>query len=281
MPRVWMRPSEVRNVGARSRDRRSSPVLVDLGVVLLAVALMLASRGAAAQVNVEPIRQKLSQDGTTFQFHQSVKVRTGNTEGVELGSGLLVGGTLQPSLVYLSASGDYSRKNETTDVAKSFAHLRYNYKLADWVAAEAFAQLETDRFRRLRVRTLFGLGPRFILLSNRTINLAWGTAAMLEITQRNDAVPRADRDNTAMRWSNYVAVSLQPHRRISVGQTLYYQPRFSDFSDYWLLNVTSLVFEVTDIVASRIDVTLRQEAAVPPNVERLDSEVISSLQLSF
>ena len=245
------------------------------------VAVTFVARETRAQVNVEPIRQQLSQDGATFQFQQSVKVRTGNTEGVELGSGLLTGWTHQPSLVYLSASGDYSRKNGTTDVAKSFAHLRYNYELADWIAAEAFAQLETDRFRRLRVRELFGLGPRFILLAQQSINLAWGSSTMLEITQRNDSVVRDDRDTTALRWSNYVAVSLQPHPRISVSQTIYYQPRFSDFSDYWLLNVTSLVFEVTDILASRIDVTLRREADVPPNVERLDSEVISSLQLSF
>jgi hypothetical protein len=244
-------------------------------------SLALYAAPASAQVNVEPIRRQLKEQGFTLQFRQSVTMRTGNTEGIELGAGTLAGLAGGRSLAYVSASADYSWQNGVTQVAKSFVHLRYNHRLFERVAAEAFSQVETDRFRRLRSRLLFGAGPRFTLVENESAELHWGTAAMLELTQRNTTVEASRRHDRSLRWSNYVAFALEAHERITASQTVYYQPRFDDFSDFWLLNVTSVVFNVTDVLASRIDVTVRREANAPANVERVDSEVVSSVELSL
>jgi len=62
---------------------------------------------------------------------------------------------------------------------------------------------------------------------------------------------------------------------------LYYQPRFDDFTDAHVLDVSSVEFKVTPLLTSRLDATTRYESAVPVGVKRADMEFKSSLELKF
>jgi hypothetical protein len=244
-------------------------------------ATLLSPLLALGQVNVEPIRERLEAEGTTFGARLGLVGRRGNTEGIEANGGFLVGLSHGPSLGYLSASGNYAEYDGERQVAKSFAHLRYNYRLYPRLAAEAFAQIENDEFRRLLARELLGLGPRFTLVSSDAVRLHFGTSAMLELTQRNDTVPEPSRNVESVRWNNYLALTVALQERITLTETAYYQPRFDDFGDFWFLNVTGAHFQVTDVLVSRIDFTLRREAEVPVGVAPVDAELSSSLELTF
>lgn len=247
----------------------------------LPVFALLTPVSLCAQVNVEPIRERLETEGVTFDARLGMLGRRGNTEGLELNAGALLGFSGGRSLGYLSASGNYAEYDGVRQVAKSFAHLRYNYRLLHRVAAEAFAQVETDEFRRLLLRELFGLGPRLTLASSDVIRLYYGTSAMLEFTQRDDSVPEGFRDTGSLRWNNYVALTVAIQERITLTETAYYQPRFDDFGDFWFLNVLGAHFQVTDVLVSRLDFTLRREAVVPQGVKHADLELSSALELSF
>lgn len=241
----------------------------------------LLSQPAAAQVNVEPIRQELEASGQKLSARFGMIGRRGNTDGLSLDGGSLIGVSGARHLAYLTASGSYAEYDGTRQVAKSFAHLRYNYGLLPRVAAEVFAQVETDEFRRLVARELFGVGPRFTLLGNAVVRLYYGSSAMLELTQRNDTVPAAARDVESLRWNNYASLTVRVQDRITLSETVYYQPRFGDFGDFWFLNVTGAHFVVTDVLSSRVDFTLRREAVVPAGVRPADAELSSSLEFSF
>jgi hypothetical protein len=130
-------------------------------------------------------------------------------------------------------------------------------------------------------RELLGLGPRFTLVSSDAVRLHFGTSAMLELTQRNDTVPEPSRNVESVRWNNYLALTVALQERITLTETAYYQPRFDDFGDFWFLNVTGAHFQVTDVLVSRIDFTLRREAEVPVGVAPVDAELSSSLELTF
>lgn len=244
-------------------------------------ALLLCAVAARAQVNVEPLRQKVRAQGVSGDIRGSISGTTGNTEGITAGGGLLVGVGGGPHLVFLNATGDYSRVNGTLLVDKAFAHLRYNYQLTDWLWAEAFTQIEEDHFRRIQDRELLGTGPRFGVLQSAPLSLFYGTAYMLERTRLNADIAGENRSTIAHRWSNYLALAYQPDERVQLTNTTYYQPRFDDFSDYHLLSVTGLDFKVTDLLHTRIDSTVRYESRVPQGVKTTDVAVKNSIVVKF
>lgn len=231
-----------------------------------------------AQVNVEPVRSQLEETGRTFQVRGALSAYQGNTSGIALAVGGLVGWSSARDLVYLTASGDYSHLNHITSVAKAFAHVRYNRLLWERVHAEAFVQWEIDRFRRITSRELLGVGPRFRLADGDELRLYYGSSYMLELTQR-----RADaaRDVVAHRWNNYATLNYRPHENVVLSETLYFQPRFNDFGNYFLLSIFSAHFRVTEVFSSGIDLRVRRESRAPSGVVPTDTELVNSLAFTF
>jgi hypothetical protein len=133
----------------------------------------------------------------------------------------------------------------------------------------------------MRLRALAGTGPRFILWDAEVGSVAYGASYMLESTKRDDSVDVAFRSRLDHRFNNYSSLNLVPHPSITLSETVYYQPRFDDFGDYWLLSVFSAQFRVTELLSTNLDFTVRHESIVPPNVDETDTELLSSLALTF
>lgn len=246
-----------------------------------AAACLCFATLARAQVNVEPVRREVARRGFSARLSATLTGSAGNTEGVTAGGATVLGVAGGPHLAYLSASADYSRVNQQTLVDKAFAHLRYNYRLAHPVWAEAFTQIETDRFRRIQDRELLGAGPRFGLVQGDEGSLFYGTAVMLERTILNaDIVGSRTRQNV-VRWSNYVAVDYAPDDRIDLSNTTYLQPRFDRPGDYHLLSVTALSFKIARHLGTSILGTVRYESIVPAGVKRADAEIKDAIDLRF
>jgi hypothetical protein len=234
-----------------------------------------------AQVNVEPVRDRLNETGRTLELRANLTGKTGNTEQLAFGAGGLLGIRSARNLFYVTASADYSRIDHAANVAKAFGHGRYNRELLGWLWWEAFGQTETDRFRRVAVRQLLGTGPRFIAMQTPELALFYGATYMLELTERSNAVASDRRRRIAHRFNNYATLNVRPHPQISLSETLYYQPRFDSWADYWLLSVFAARFEVTQTLSTLIDFTLHRESVVPVGVERTDTSLISSITLTL
>ncbi len=245
-----------------------------------ACALMVwgYSVNGLSQVNVEPIRAQLEETGRAFQIRGALSAYQGNSSGIAIAVGGLVGWSSARDLVYLTASGDYSHLNHTTSVAKAFAHVRYARKLWKWVHAEAFVQWEIDRFRRITSRELLGSGPRLRLADGDSLSLYHGSSYMLELTQRRDD---AGRNVVAHRWNNYLTLTYHPHERVALSETLYFQPRFDDFGDYFLLSIFAAHFRVTERFSSGIDLRVRRESRASFGVQSTDTELVNSLAFTF
>ena len=247
----------------------------------LVCAVVLSASMARAQVNVEPLRREVKAQGFSGSVKGSISGTTGNTEGITAGGGLLLGAGGGRHLVFLAGTGNYSRINGTLLVDKSFAHLRYNYQLTDWLWAEAFTQIENDNFRRIQDRELVGTGPRFGLLQDKVVSIFYGTAYMLERTRLNAEIAGTSRSTIAHRFSNYIALAYQAGERVQLTNTTYYQPRFDEFSDYHLLSVTGLDFKVTTLLHTQIASIVRYESRVPQGVKTTNVEVDNSIVLKF
>jgi hypothetical protein len=235
---------------------------------------------AAAQVNVEPLRNQLDNSGFGARVAGSVTSYAGNTQGVIFGSAGSTGARTGRHLGFLALSGDYARLNHVVSVAKWFAHARHNYELSDALWWEAFGQLESDRFRRVVFRRLLGTGPRVQLFDSEALQVFYGAAYMHEHSDL-DSDQAEPGQGTAHRFSNYASVTLRAHRKIVLTSVNYVQPRFDAPSDIKLLNVTQVDFEIAGMLHSRIDVTLRYDSVGPTNLSRTDLEVKNALEVVF
>lgn len=234
---------------------------------------------AGAQVNVEPLRQQLAQDGWGGRVQASVATYAGNTQGVILGSAGFVGARGQRHVAYAVLSGDYARLNGAVSVAKWFAHARYNYQLSSALWWEVYGQIESDRFRRVALRELAGSGPRVALLRLPSLELFYGISYMYE--HKEFSSDQRDADGGAHRLSNYLAVTAKVQERIVLSSVTYVQPRLSRPRDVDLLSVSSADFTVTKRLHSRLDATIRYSSVTPADVQGFDLELKNSLELLF
>lgn len=244
------------------------------------VAAFAVAAPVSAQVNVEPLRSQLK-EGQAINVRVSVAGQQGNTNGVQLSSGVFYGLSGQRNLFYVQVSGDFGHTNGETQVARAFAHARYNRRVYAWLSGEVFGQWESDRFRRVQSRELFGLGPRFEIAQNEAVKVVYGASYMLELTERTDVVSASQRSRTQHRYNNYGTLLYHVSKQITLAETFYYQPRFDRLSDYWLLSVFSATFEVTPMLSSGLHLTVRHESNAPAPIKKTDSEIKSSLSLRF
>ncbi len=241
--------------------------------------LLFAPLPARAQVNVEPLRQQLKEDGWGGRVQASVATYAGNTEGAILGSASFFGLRGQRNILYAVLNGDYARLNGAVSVAKWFAHSRYNYELSGSLWWEVYGQIESDRFRRVALRELAGTGPRFALLQTPVVDLFYGVSYLYE--HEDFSTKEANADSTAHRLSNYLAVSVRAQERIMLSNVTYAQPRLNRPRDVDLLSVSSANFTITKRLQSRIDAVVRYSSVIPADIDRFDLELKNSLELLF
>lgn len=244
------------------------------------VSLSAASR-ADAQVNVEGLRKELSGDGVLGKINGSLTSYTGNTTGLELGLAGLLGWRSAAHLAYSSLAVNYSHLGGEVQVANAFVHVRYAHAFRDWIASEIFAQAENDRFRSLRLRALFGLGPRFTVLDQEVVGLFYGISYMYEHDELDGASPRV-RPSNVHRLSNYASlvVVLEPKRAV-LSNTVYVQPRFDAPGDLRLLGVFSFDVIVTGQLSAGVHATLRHENPVQNGIKPTDFMVKNTLGVVF
>ncbi len=248
---------------------------------LIGLPLLLCARPVRAQVNVEPLRQQVTARRFGAHIAASTDAYAGNTQGVVFGSSALIGGRTDRNFGYLDVSGDYSKLGGQVSVAKWFAHLRHNFQLSHGVWWEEYAQIESDRFRRVQLRELLGTGPRFALFQSKPFELFVGMSYLFEHTELDSADRDPRGQGTFERLSNYVAATFKPDERILLSTVDYVQPRIDRFSDYKVLSVSSVAFTITSHLQSRLDATARYESFTPSDVRHADVELKSSLQVVF
>lgn len=249
-----------------------------------AAGAFLAVIGAApaqAQVNVESLRGQLKEASFGARVAGSLGSYAGNTQGVILGSAGLLGARWDRHTGFLAASGDYVRLNHVVSVAKWFGHIRHNYRLMKALWWEEFAQLESDRFRRVTSRRLLGTGLRVQLFDSEAFEVFYGVGYLNEHSDLASRQAGNASEGTAHRFGNYAAVTLRAHRRIVFTAVSYFQPRFDAPSDLKILMVTQAAFAIAGRLHSRMDATLRYDSVGPADVYRADLELKNSLELVF
>lgn len=249
--------------------------------LLLIVCLLLVPYTVWGQVNTERMRA-LEVEGFRSTLGADLAVESGHTELFEIGARVRFDFRREPHYTFATGAVRYGTQGGDPFRDRTFGHLRYNYQLLPSLVAEAFTQLQRDRFARLQLRVLAGGGVRIRYFNREGFKLFQGTTPMYEY-ENLDQAPLAGHPPTVStaRWSNYLNLRLQLTEETRFTATVYVQPRFDQWSDVRLLNQASLTVRLTEAIHLTTEFSLDYDSRPPDNVESLDLSLQNGVEVSF
>jgi hypothetical protein len=191
--------------------------------------LLLLPVFANSQVlNIEDERIKTDTTGWSGNAFAAFNLMKSNQQFTDINGKIHVQYKTDRSL-YLILSNLNLVKAGGTDFSNSgIQHLRYNYKLNDWLAAELFTQAQFNKIIGIKFRALAGAGPRFRVIKSESFRLyaAWLYMYEYEELDKEDII------NRNHRISSYVSFTLKLNDRLKLINTSYFQPLINDFNDF-------------------------------------------------
>lgn len=244
--------------------------------------LLFSARADAGIYNMQSILATEADEGLSGAISGSVDWRTGNVDYLFLSTTPLARYRNGKHLFIGVVRADHKTSRGTIILSNTFEHLRYRYEISDMVLGEAFVQHQFDDVRRLQVRGLVGAGPMFELLDAKKYGIDLGIAYMLEYEKlRVDDELDSGATDLAHRNSTYLVGHYQLDERVQVVESMYYQPKLTDPSDFRILNDTQLSFKVTERLSFTNSFTIAYDSHPPLTIKRLDTTLLSSLTLEL
>ena len=244
---------------------------------------------AFAQImNVQSLAGKPVAEGPSGRVAATGSWSTGNVLLLQATGSATLFYRAGDSVMLLTATGNYGNKGTGGALATEpfresvFEHLRFRRSLLGGLSAEAFVQHEYDRFRRLRVRGLAGLGGRFDHEVSKDAHVAIGVAAMAQVEELLDPLP-GDLQGLyrEYRLSSYVSGSVRPADALTLTATLYVQPNLRAANDVRGLLDAGLQVAVTSHVALTVGLVIAWDTAPPVAVRGLDTTSTVGLAWAF
>ncbi|MFB6231811.1 MAG: DUF481 domain-containing protein [Salinibacter sp.] len=248
---------------------------------LLIVCLFLLPGTGLGQVNTERMRA-LEVEGFRSTLGADVAVESGHTELFEIGARVRFDFRREPHYTFATGALRYGTQGGDPFRDRTFGHLRYNYQLLPSLVAEAFTQLQRDRFAQLQLRVLAGGGVRIRYFNREGVKLFQGTTPMYEY-ENLDQAPLGGHPATVStaRWSNYLNLRLQLSEETRFTATVYVQPRFDQWSDVRVLNQAALTVRLAEAVRLTTEFSLDYDSRPPDEVESVDLSLQNGIEVSF
>lgn len=255
-----------------------------LGPLLLGATLALGSAVARAGegVNAERARQWPVPEGLSGSLELKLALRQGNVDLVDIGAKGVLSYRRRRHHVFVLAETRFAAQattrsdvdiadlggTETRFINRHRGHIRYAYRVLDWLLTEGFTQIETDEFILLRTRFLLGIGPRFALFENDDFAAHLGTSYMAEHEALDprffvwQPTSRA-RVNWWHRWNNYLSLRLRVQDGVWMRTATYVQPRFAAPSDLRLLHEANVEVAMGDRLSLKLTMAIRHDTKPP------------------
>lgn len=250
-------------------------------VFIVLLLLFLLPTPAHAIVNIEGMGVESATQGVSGKVSLAVNGSSGNSNTLSgEGDGRLDWRHGRNTEIAV-ASYAYGKSNGTSNTNKSLIHLRHRYALLQGLDIEAFVQAQQDEFARLKLRTLVGGGLR----------LGWGSEGwkywlglgaffeneILRSTAANPLAPRSQ----LWRGNAYFTLAYKLNDRVSLQNTVYYQPAWRDTSDYRMLESAVLGVSLGGSLALRMSLDMTKDSRPPAGVKSIDIDYSTALDYSF
>ena len=259
-----------------------------LWLATVACAWILQSRAEAQIMNVQSLAGKPVAEGASGRVAATGSWATGNVLLLQATGSATFFYRAGDSIWLLTANGNYGNKGDAgrlSDIPfreSIFEHVRFRRALLGGLGVEAFIQHEYDRYRRLRVRALGGIGGRFDLELSKDAHVAVGVAAMMQAEELLAPQPGDLKGlYREFRMSSYLTGSVRPAETLTLTATVYVQPNLRAANDVRGLLDTSLQVAVTSHVALTVGLVMAWDTAPPIAVRGLDTTSSVGLAWAF
>jgi Protein of unknown function, DUF481 len=222
---------------------------------LLSASLFVFATALRAQiVNIESAR--MQSDTTGWKGSASVGfTMTQNTSKVyDFTSGAHIQYKNRKNLYLLLGNTELLKNNQSSLINNSFIHFRYNHKFTSHMRWEWFAQLQNNAVTGIEFRFLAGTGPRFKLSESAKFRSYLGLSAMYEYERDKAAVlGEPSIHHRDARGNVYYSLSWKPDTGTELISTFFFQPLFTDISDFRVLEQMSLRIKPGKHFVARFD----------------------------
>ena len=204
-------------------------------IYILSVLLFSSVTAFAQTVNIES--KRMQSDSIRFVFRGDFGGKYNDNNGkyiLQIKSSIAtqVKSKDLNTIYFLVANQDRIKTMDDDFNNSWFLHVRANHEITNLFRLEAFVQNQNNKLLDMKNRFLVGAGVRLKLVSTDFMRLYMGNSYMYEIEQSNsvEKIFYNHRNSTYLSFS----VSLF-NNTVEAISTTYFQPLYSDFSNYNLL----------------------------------------------
>lgn len=235
-----------------------------------------------AQVNTEKYRTPTDLQGLAGYFELSGTAKTGNVEKIEAGLEGRLDWHVGEALTFFVFESDYEWVDGSRSSNEGLIHVRHVQTIANKLRAEAFAQVNYDKKILIDNRELIGAGLRYTVLTFSSTDVTLGSAYMFE--HENYGLPNNashEAETKVSRWSNYLTYHVSVNETVKLGGVLYYQPMFTEFSDYRFLYENNLQVKLTDTFSLSVNFKYRHDSIPPDGINPTDTKTEFGVAVTF
>ena len=174
--------------------------------------------------------------------------------------------------VFLLNEIDFNRAGDKDFANNSLQHFRISYHVKDNYAIESFVQNQHDLVHNIENRGLAGLGVRTKLPVLDII----GISAFFEYEELVDSLSNED-----VRLSVYNQLSFNISEKIKFSNSVYYQPKTEDFSDYRLALEASISIPLSKKLFFTNSFSLAHDTHPANDIPNTTYQIKNSLKYEF
>ncbi len=204
-------------------------------ILLLSIAILIPSLVSAQLVNIES--KRMQTDSIRFTLNADFSFNHTNNDGSQVNQ---IDAALTAQLkskdlrkiYFILGNYKFIDSGEENLQNAWFLHGRFNYKFSQLLRFETFLQGQYNQLLVVEQRNLIGAGLRVKWIDKERFTGYAGNSYMYEI----ETSDRAGTTNYNHRNSTYLTLSYTTKsQKFSIANTVYYQPLYSDISDYRIL----------------------------------------------
>lgn len=239
--------------------------------------LLFFSINIYAQINVEEMRKDIDEGNkVSGVLDFAIDTKSGNKNKLSTSSSGLIALQTDRHLIFTAASAEFETGNG--DKIDQYWQIlgRHNFQLRYFLFTDLFTQYENDVFRKLRSRSIVGIGPRFKYDFTYWFCGIFGTSYLYEY---NLVINQPDSD--FHRWNNYASL-LFIFGTFNIIETIYYQPAFDHPNNFRIYNNLTFKTGISKSLDTKISFTYRHESIpLENNINTTDIHIRSGFELDF
>lgn len=247
----------------------------------LLLITLITTQYVFALVSIAPVEIG-DKPGFSSTIEAALETKRGNTDTDSYkASARTTYDSSQSYVTWAEVSGAYGKASGEENTNKLFLHARYIHAITDkTLRAEAFGQLQNDKFKQINSRALIGGGVRFKLFDLLQNGKGYfGIGAFYENIRYENELINPSEDN--LRLNSYFAYSVDINKNSSIAYTLYYQPKIDRLNDDVQSHEAELKLSVYENVFLKFSLSYDTDSKPPIGVAKYDFTQNTSFIFNF